>query len=670
MSDINNNIYDENSIDSLGIIGGVRAKPSSIGLESHSHTFIEILANAIDEAREGYGNKIIITKHKDNSISIQDFGRSVPMDKNDKGEYAYNKVFNELWSGGKYNNNEKKKRNYKYSLGTNGCGATGTNYCSDFFECTAISPNGHEYYIKYKEGIQKCELQKKPHNYDFSGTTIHWLPSKKCFRGSYIIEDIFITDILKQQSIVNANLKFIYINEINNTEEEFYYKEGIRDYILEVSKNKNITEIIQFSTEATGKEPEDDEDFDFKLNLFFAFNNEENLMEYYHNASFLENGGTPEDFIKNAFTYVIDKYIKDNGMYGKNESKIKFTDIQDSLIVISDTYSTISLYTDQVKKKIKSKFMNSFVTEFLKEQLTIYLIENPLEAKKIIEQVLINKRANDKAEKTKLDIKTKLSNASKKGLSLKIEGLKDCDMRKSKLEERIFLVNEGKSANSTIIASFDGRIMGAMGLRGRFISSLKASVEDVLKNEPALGLIKALGCGVEIPKEERKKFKDIKTFNIDDLRYGSVGLLCDADCFGKGINLSLITFFYKFMPTLLKEGRIYLVISPRYELITKKGETIYVYNEKEKLDKVKELGESNIASIGVKKGLGEFDKEEFWEYVLSPTAREKTFIQIEYPKNEEELVKWYFDTLMGENIAERKEFIKKHIVNINLDEIE
>ena len=356
MTDINNNIYDENSIDSLGIIGGVRAKPSSIGLESHSHTFIEILANAIDEAREGYGNKIIITKHKDNSISIQDFGRSVPMDKNDKGEYAYNKVFNELWSGGKYNNNEKKKRNYKYSLGTNGCGATGTNYCSDFLECTAISPNGHEYYIKYEEGIQKCELQKKPHNYDYSGT--------------------------------------MYINEINNTEQEFYYKEGIKDYILEVSKNKNITEIIQFSTEATGKEPEDNEDFDFKLNLFFAFNNEENLIEYYHNASFLENGGTPEDFIKNSFTYVIDKYIKDNGLYGKNESKIKFIDIQDSLIVVSDTYSTISLYTDQVKKKIKSKFMNSFVTEFLKEQLTIYLIENSLEAKLTREQMTRQKKQN------------------------------------------------------------------------------------------------------------------------------------------------------------------------------------------------------------------------------------------------------------------------------------
>lgn len=638
MSDINNNVYDENSIDSLGIIGGVRAKPSSIGLENHSHTFIEILANAIDEAREGYGNKIIITKHKDNSISIQDFGRSVPMDKNDKGEYAYNKVFNELWSGGKYNNNEKKKRNYKYSLGTNGCGATGTNYCSDFFECTAISPNGHEYYIKYEEGIQKCELQKKPHNYDYSGTTIHWLPSKKCFRGSYIIEDIFITDILKQQSIVNANLKFIYINEINNTEEEFYYKEGIRDYILEVSKNKNITEIIQFSTEATGKEPEDDEDFDVKLNLFFTFNNEENLMEYYHNASFLENGGTPEDFIKNSFTYSIDKYIKDNKLCDKKESSIKFIDIQDSLIVVSDSYSTISLYSDQVKKKIKSNFMNSFFTNYLKEQLLVYLIENPIPAQLIANQVLINKRARETAEKLKIETKKKLNNKARK----KVLKLVDCKSKNPE-ECEIYLV-EGDSAGGNAKSARNRKTQAVLPQRGKSANVQRKKI-NVHKAEDLINIHDSIG--VKYGKECR----------IEDCNYHHIICMADADPDGYGHIVSLwLTYFFKYYRPLIEAGYLYIAMPPLYKNVVKNKKEeliVYTYSEEEQLNYLKD---NKPIVIQRYKGLGEMSANQLWETTMNPETRKLIQVTIE---DEQECIDT-FELLMGDTVEPRCDFILKN----------
>jgi DNA gyrase subunit B len=405
------------------------------------------------------------------------------------------------------------------------------------------------------------------------------------------------------------------------------------------------------------------------VNISFAFNNEVNLIEYYHNSSFLENGGTPEDFIKNAFTYAIDNYIKINNLYKKNESKIKFADIQDSLILISDTYSTISLYTDQVKKKINSKFMNTFVTNFLKEQLSIYFIENKLEAEKIINQCLINKRANDKAAQTKLDIKAKLTN-NKKGLTPKIEGLYHCDFRHSTLEERMFIVDEGLSANDTITNSFDNRIMGAYGLRGRFINSLKASVKDVLNNEPALGIINGLGCGIEIPKEEKKNFKDIKTYNQEDLLYGKFGILCDRDCWGSGISLSLITFVWRFMKPLLKQGRVYLGISPRYELELKNETSVYAYNDKDKDSKIQEVGENNIKAITIRKGLGEFNSDEFYNLILSEEAREKAFIQIQYNEDLEEMIGQYFDILMGNNIEGRKQFIQDRILNIDLNNLE
>ncbi|HBJ1650904.1 TPA: DNA topoisomerase [Clostridium botulinum] len=667
------NTYNTDSIESLGILGGVRAKPASIGLESHSHTFVEILMNSIDEYREGHGKQIIVTKYKDNSISIQDFGRSLPMGKNSKGEYAYKKIFEEMWSGGKYKNNSKTENgNYKWSCGTNGLGIFGSSACSDFLEATAFAPNNKKYHIRYEKGIQVGEFEETNHGFDYTGTIIHWIPSKEVFKGENNIDNDFILSILQQQAIINDDLKFIFKDETTDEELIYHYPKGATDYIKEIDKKENsLMDILKLSTEAEGSENKDDEIYAIKANLTFTFNNDINLIQYYHNSSFLENGGTPQDFIKNGFTYSIDKYINEKNLYKPKEKKITFEDIQDSLIIISDTYSTISLYTDQAKKKIKSKFMQSHVTEFIKEQIYIYFTENPLISKIVCNQILINKRAREHAEVTKKNIKQKLQ-GQKKGLKLKVEGLRDCDMSNSELNERIFIVDEGISANSTIADSFDNRIMGCLGLRGRFINSLKkgCSISDVLNNQPALGIIQAMGAGIEIPRSELKKYESIESFNINNLRYGSIAILCDSDAFGYGISLSILTFLYKYMPTLVEQGRVYFVISPRFEITDKKDNVHYVYNEQEKQLKINEIGKNNIKSIGIKKGLGEFDKEEFWEYVLSPKAREKSFIKILYNKNLKEQINYYFNMLMGDDIDNRKQFIKDKIVNVNVTELD
>lgn len=664
------NQYNSDSIQSLGILGGVRAKPASIGLESHNHTFLEILGNAIDEHRASYGNEIIVTKNKDGSVTIRDFGRGVPMGKNSEGEWSYKKVFDELWAGGKYKNNEEYGGNYLYSLGTNGVGATGTNYTSDFFKATAFAQDGNVYHVEYEKGVEWANgLQISKNEGQKVGTEITWRPSAEVFRGKGEIDDEFIIETLKDQSVVNGGLKFIFKNHKTGEESVYYYENGVIDYIKSISSNEHaLTDVIHFSTEQKGKDNENDKDYKIKADIYFAFNRETSFSRYYHNSSWLENGGTPEDFIKNSFTFVIDKFLKENNLYNKNEKKISFDDIADSLIIVTSTYSTISLFIDQTKKKINSDFMKSAITKWLREQLEIYFTENPMEADKIIQQVLVNKRSREKAEQARLDIKKKLQVNVGNSLKQRIDGLNDCDMEYTELEERELWLCEGESACQTMTNSRDDRTMGTYPLRGRFISSLKNSVEDVLNNKVAMGIIQALGCGIEIPKEERKKYKNINTFNKENLRYGKIVIATDADSFGNGIAIALVTFFYKFMPTLLKENRIFISLSPRYKITTNKEE-LFAYNEKEKDKIVKELDNKGVKyHVGIIKGLGELNRDTYWKYVMNPDTRR--IKQLIYNFDFDKQIEYYFNTLMGEDIEERKKYIKENIVNIDFSTLD
>jgi len=665
--EIQNNTYTNDSIQSYDDeIEAIRQKPASIGVENHNHLFVEILANSIDEAREGHGTIIEVTKNIDLSMTIRDFGRGIPLGKDSNGEYVYSKVLSKLWSGGKMDNNDNSV-GYQYSLGVNGLGAKATNFCSDIFQCTSFR-DGREYFVEYKKGRLQGEISDKKSNYENTGTITTWLPSKDVFRTGNDTDVEFVKTMLKQQAIVNKGLRFTFHNEINGEDAEFYYENGVIDFITEYGEGNNLTDIKYLTTETEGVDANSstNKPYKIKCNIAFTFNNIKQLIDFYHNGSYLSNGGTPEDFIKNGFIYSIDKYLNSNKIYEKNDKKIKYDDLKDSLIIISDTYSTISLYTDQAKKKIDSDLMKRHMTQYIKEQLEIYFTENPLVAKTICTTILNNGRANSKADEAKQNVRKKLQQLT--GGKVKIDGLTDCDMRKSKVEDRWLLVVEGKSPKATVVEAYDNKCMGALGLRGRFISCLKKSVNEVLNNSPAYTFIKALGCGIEIPPEERKHFKEIKSYNEENLRYGNIGILTDADCWGSGIRLALLTFIFKYLPTLLKENRVYIIISPRYEIKMKSGEMVYAYNEREKVDLMKTIKEEDIYNIGIVKGLGEINKEDFWDKVLCPEAREKTFIQVDY-NNIDEVVSKYFDDYMGEDTQPRKEFVKEFITNVNLEEI-
>ncbi|SHF39382.1 DNA gyrase subunit B [Seinonella peptonophila] len=637
--------YNSDSIQSLGILGGVRAKPASIGLENHNHTFIEILANAIDEHREGYGNEIIITKWLDRSISVQDYGRSVPMDKNSEGEYAYKKVFDELWSGGKYNNNESDGQ-YQFSLGTNGVGATGTNYTSDFFECKAINSNGYVYSIRYEKGIQVGELVKKRHHLDYHGTIIHWLPSTEVFRGEQEIETDFIKETLKNQAIVNQGLKFTFINQISNEEEIYYYEKGVIDYIEEVSRGNHFTEIMQLKAETKGKEKNEETPFKFKAEISFVFNREIQYMKYFHNSSLLEHGGTPETYIKQGFTKAIDHLLKDR--YTKGEKRVTFEDVRDSLIVISNSYSTISLYTDQTKKKMESKFVQEYMTQFLREKLEVYFVENPLEAQKIAEQILINKRSREKAERTRLDVKRKLQ-SSVNNITNRIDGFINCKSKDNSQTE-LYIV-EGKSALGSTKQGRNAEFQAIYALRGKILNCLKADYDKIFKNDIIVDLIKLLGCGIEI---KSKYNKDLHTFDLDKLRWSKVIITTDADIDGFHIRTLLLTVLYRLVPSLIESGKIYIAESPLYE-ITQKDQTFFAYTDKEKEAIVK--NSKGKVTIQRSKGLGENTAEMMWETTMNPETRK--LVQI--VKEDVERTQHYFELFLGDDLQGRKQYIEENL---------
>lgn len=639
--------YGNESISSLKGADRVRKRPAVIfgsdGIEGCQHSVFEILSNSIDEAREGFGNEIMVTLFEDNSIEIEDYGRGIPVDFNkNENKFNWELVFCELYAGGKYNN--VSAQNYEYSLGLNGLGLCSTQYSSEYMDVT-IKRDGFIYSLHFEKGENIGGLKKEPYTKKDTGTKICWKPDLEVFTDINISPEYFL-DIIKRQAIVNAGLKFIFKVQVKESFEvtEFIYKNGIVDHVKEVIGEDYLTPVQFWNGEKKVRDRDDKPYYKTKINVAVAFSNKINLSEYYHNSSWLEYGGAPEKAVKNAFVYQIDSYLKQNGKYNKNESKITFSDVEDCLVIVVSSFSNVTSYENQTKKSITNKGIQDAMVEMFRHQLEVYFIENPSDAEKIAAQVLINKRSREDAEKTRLNIKKKLT--SNMDITNRVAKFVDC--RSRDINERELFIVEGDSALGACKQARDPNFQAIIPIRGKILNCLKADYNKIFKSEIITDLIKVLGCGVQI---KSKANKDLASFDINLLRWNKVILCTDADVDGFQIRTLLLTMIYRLTPRLIEEGKVFIAESPLYEINTK-SETYFAYTEKEKENFVHQIG-SQKYTIQRSKGLGENEPEMMNLTTMNPKTRRLIKVM---PEDAEKTAKM-FDILLGDNITGRKEFI-------------
>ncbi|MGM0378406.1 MAG: toprim domain-containing protein [Bacillota bacterium] len=639
--------YDNDSIVALKGAERVRKRPSVIfgsdGLKGAQHSFFEILSNSIDEAREGHGNLIEVVLHNDKSITIKDNGRGIPLDYNEReGKYNWELIYCELYAGGKYD--DQSSENYEYSLGLNGLGACATQYSSEFMEVT-VYREGYKFELEFEKGKNVGGLKKTKCDYDSPGTIQRFKPDLDVFTSIDISIDYF-KEVLKKQAVVNSNVRFILKDEQSEDEYEFFYKNGIKDYIEEINDGKNFTDKIYLEDEGMGKDRKDKPEYKTKFELVMMFNNNVNRIEHYHNSSFLEHGGSPNKAIRTALVYELDKFIKKENKYKKNEKRVTFSDIEDSLILITNSFSTVTSYENQTKKAITNKFIKDFIKESLRQYLEIFFIENKMTMEKIIDQVLINKRSREKAEKTRKNIKKKLSKSSN---NMKNRVKKYVGCRSKKVDKRELFILEGDSALGACKLARDAKFQALMPIRGKILNCLKADYNRIFKSKIIMDLLKVIGCGVEIKSKHSKKFS---TFDIDELPWSKIIITTDADVDGYQIRTLILAMFYRLLPSLIEEGKIYIAETPLFE-IKYDNKIEFAYNEKEKREIIKKI--DSPYKILRSKGLGENDPEMLWETTMAPKTRRLIKVVPEDVKETKNM----FDTLLGKELAKRKKFIAK-----------
>ena len=642
--------YGNDSISMLEGADRVRKRPGVIfgsdGLEGCEHAVFEILSNAIDEAREGYGREIILTRFRDGRIQVEDFGRGCPVDLNEKvGKYNWELVFCELYAGGKYDN--AAGDNYEYSLGLNGLGACATQYASAFMDVT-VRRDGKRYDLHFEKGSLVGEMQVAPADRKKTGTTITWLPDLEVFTQIDIPTEYF-TDVLHRQAVVNAGIVFRFRDqgEKGFAETVFAYENGIADYVAELAGDHPHTPIQFWSGERTGRDRPDKPDYKVKLSCAFCFCPASHIVEHYHNSSWLEHGGAPEKAMRSAFLSAMDGWLKQNGKYNKNEAKITWPDVQETLLFVSNNFSTQTSYENQTKKAITNKFIQEAMTEFLKEGLEIYFIENKAEADKIAEQILINKRSREQAEKARLNIKKKLSGNI--DLANRVQKFVDC--RTKDASRRELYIVEGDSALGSVKQGRDSEFQAIMPVRGKILNCLKADYDKIFKNDIITDLLKVLGCGVEV---RGKAAKDLSAFDLESLRWHRIIICTDADVDGFQIRTLILTMLYRLVPTLIEQGYVYIAESPLYE-ITYRDKSYFAFDESEKAAILKKLEGKKIL-IQRSKGLGENQPEMMWETTMNPENRRL----IRITPDEAAATSEMFDLLLGDNLAGRKEYIAEN----------
>ncbi len=642
--------YDNDSITSLKGADRVRRRPAVIfgsdGIEGCQHAVFEILSNSIDEAREGFGDVIYVTRYQDHSIEVEDFGRGMPVDYNEReGRYNWELIFCELYAGGKYNNDSGE--NYEFSLGLNGLGACATQYSSEYMDVT-VRRDGFKYSLHFEHGEIVGNMKKEPVDRKKTGTIHHWKPDLQVFTDIDIPVSYY-EDTLKRQAVVNAGLKFVFRNQLENGKfetREFLYENGITDYVTELAGENPMTTVQTWSAERRGRDRADKPDYKLKIGVSFCFSNTVSVAEYYHNSSWLEYGGAPANAVKNAFIYAIDSYLRQNNRYTKGESRISAADVFDCLVIVTNCFSTQTSYENQTKKAITNKFIQDAMNEFLRAQLEVYFIENRTEADRIAAQVLVNKRSREQAESARQNLKKKLAGSI--DIANRVQKFVDC--RTKDTSRRELYIVEGDSALGSVKLGRDAEFQAIMPVRGKILNCLKVGYDRIFKSEIITDLVKVLGCGVET----KKMSKDLTAFDLENLRWNKIIICTDADYDGFQIRTLILAMLYRLTPTLIEQGYVYIAESPLFEIVTKDGSE-FAYNEREKAEILERLGNTKY-TLNRSKGLGENEPEMMWKTTMCPASRRLIRVMPEDAAHTAEI----FELLLGDNLNGRKEYIAEN----------
>lgn len=631
----------------------VRLRPAVIfgsdSVEGCRHSVFEIISNSIDEAREGFGKRIIITLWADKSITVEDFGRGIPIDFNkSEDKYNWELAFCTLYAGGKYDNNSGE--NYSFALGLNGLGLCATQFASEYMDVESCNGTW-KYSLRFEKGFNVTDDERGfvKSKTDKTGTKIHWKPDLEVFTDIGVGVE-YLDDMLRRQAVVNGGVEFLrrVQNELGEFDEKtFLYEDGIFDYLKEAVGDKSLTVPQYWQASRQGKDREDKEEYKLKMNVAFTFSKELHFVEHYHNSSWLEHGGSPDDAMKRAFLSQIDGYLKTNNKYNKGEKSVKWDDIADCLVFISSNFSTQASYANQTKKAVTNVFIKDAMTDWLKHQLEVYFLENPDEAVKIAERVLVNKRSRENAEKVRSSSIANLS--AKIDLTNRIDKFVDC--RSRDVSRREVYIVEGDSALGSVKLARDAEFQAVIPVRGKILNCLKASYDKIFKSEIITNLIKVLGCGVEV---KSKANKNLNSFNIDNLRWNKVVICTDADVDGFQIRTLILTMIQELCPTLIERGYVYIAESPLYEINSGQN-TYFAYTEAEKTKILGKIGEKKY-TIQRSKGLGENDPDMMNLTTMNPDTRRLIKVT---PTNAEQTKKM-FDVLLGNDLDGRKEFIREN----------
>lgn len=638
--------YGNESIRSLKGADRVRKRPAVIfgsdGIEGCQHSVFEIMSNSIDEAREGRGNKIVVTRFEDCSVEIQDFGAGIPVDFNKaENEENWKLLFCEMYAGGKYDNGAD---NYEYSLGLNGLGLCATQYASEYMDAE-IHRDGYCYTLHFEHGENVGGLTKVPYDKRDTGTRIKWKPDLKVFTDINVPVEFYL-DTMKRQAIVNDGVSFVFKNQVGSRFEttEFCYKNGIKDYVEELAADTAFTTPQYWECERIGRDREDLSDYKLKIKAALCFSLKTQCKEYYHNSSYLEHGGAPDKAFKSAFVNQINAYLKANNKYNKTDSQINVQDIDDIITFVVSSFSTQTSYENQTKKAITNKFIQEAMTDFFRKQLEVYFIENKMDADKIADQVLINMRARVKAENTRKSLKSTL--AGKIDMTNRVQKFVDC--RSKDVNERELFIVEGDSALGACKQARNADFQAIMPIRGKILNCLKCEYDKIFKSDIITDLIKVLGCGVEV---RSKSAKDLSAFDINNLRWNKILICTDADVDGFQIRTLVLTMIYRLMPQLIEQGKVYIDESPLYE-VTCKDQTYFAYNEVEMDDIKKQIGDQKY-TVQRSKGLGENEADMMSLTTMNPATRRLILVTPDEAEKTSEM----FDLLLGDNLDGRKQYI-------------